>query len=71
MPSDRPAVPAIPAPMPGSARAASEPGLTIHIGEIVVAPEPRTAGRKATPRPAWQPPMSLAEYRATRARERR
>ncbi|MCW4460946.1 hypothetical protein OK349_04450 [Sphingomonas sp. BT-65] len=70
MRSDRPAVPAVSAPMPASARA-PEPGLTIHIGEIVVAPEPRPAAREPAPRPVWQPPLSLAEYRATRARERR
>jgi hypothetical protein len=46
-------------------------GVTIHIGEIVVAPEPRAPARHAGPRAAWQPPLSLSEYRASRARERR
>lgn len=69
--SNRPAVLAVSAQAPASERAPTEPGLTIHIGEIVVAPEPRPAAREAAPRPAWQPPLSLAEYRATRTRERR
>ena len=45
-------------------------GVTIHIGEIVIAPEPRAASDTG-PRPAWQPPLSLSDYRASRARERR
>ena len=49
---------------------ASPAGVTIHIGEIVIAPEPRAASDTG-PRPAWQPPLSLSDYRASRARERR
>lgn len=67
---ERSAIPTVSAPVPIPAHAAAEPGLTIHIGEIVVAPEPRPA-RETASRPVWQPPLSLAEYRATRARERR
>lgn len=42
--------------------------ITIHIGEIVVAPEnpPPTATHK---RQAWTPPVSIDEYRARRAKE--
>ncbi|WP_343519445.1 hypothetical protein [Sphingomonas sp.] len=69
--NDCPSPPTVSAPAPEPPRRASEPGLTIHIGEIVVAPEPHPAPRQAAPRPAWQPPLSLADYRATRARERR
>ena len=57
---------------PASRQDRSEPALRIHIGEIVIAPEPgppSTAERLAAP--AWQPPVALAEYRAARARERR
>jgi hypothetical protein len=44
-------------------------GVTVHIGEIVVAPEPRGGPPASAPRPAWQPPVSLADYRASRARQ--
>ena len=47
------------------------PALTIHIGEIVVAPEPGPASPAAPSPPPWQPPLSLSEYRARRAQERR
>ena len=50
---------------------ASAPALTIHIGEIVVAPEPGSAAHSAPSPPPWQPPLSLSEYRARRAQERR
>lgn len=50
---------------------ASAPALTIHIGEIVVAPEPGSASQSAPSPPPWQPPLSLSEYRARRAQERR
>ena len=59
-------VPVDPAPVDRSAG-----GVTIHIGEIVVAPEPRAPPRESGAHPAWQPPLSLSEYRASRARERR
>ena len=49
----------------------SAPALTIHIGEIVVAPEPGAAAPIAPSPPPWQPPLSLSEYRARRAQERR
>ena len=49
----------------------AEPGLTIHIGEIVVAPEPVPAPGAAPSPPPWQPPLSLSDYRARRAQERR
>jgi hypothetical protein len=44
--------------------------LQIHIGELVIAPEPRAPMREAPPPAAWEPPMSLAHYRASRSRER-
>lgn len=47
-----------------------QPPLQIHIGEIVIAPEPPAPLRERAPSPAWQPPLSLADYRASRARER-
>lgn len=50
---------------------ATAPALTIHIGEIVVAPEPGPASHFAPSPPPWQPPLSLSEYRARRAQERR
>ena len=55
----------------GGAEPAARGGLTIHIGEVVIAPEPRAPQREKAQGPAWQPPLSLAEYRETRARERR
>lgn len=51
---------------PATQSAAS--GVTVHIGEIVIAPEPRGRPPESAPRPAWQPPVSLADYRASRAR---
>ena len=50
---------------------AAAPALTIHIGEIVVAPEPGPSAHSAQSPPPWQPPLSLSEYRARRAQERR
>ena len=62
---------------PGSSAAqvtgdpAAAPALTIHIGEIVVAPESGPVSPSAPSPPPWQPPLSLSEYRARRAKERR
>lgn len=66
-----PAAPAPPATMGTAAAAPTEQApLQIHIGELVIAPEPRAPVREAGPRAAWEPPMSLADYRASRSRER-
>lgn len=62
----------VPAATMDSAAAASseQAALQIHIGELVIAPEPRAPVHEAAPRAAWQPPLSLADYRASRSRER-
>jgi hypothetical protein len=60
------------ATMDSAAAAPTEQGaLQIHIGELVIAPEPRAPVHEAAPRAAWEPPLSLADYRASRSRERR
>jgi hypothetical protein len=43
--------------------------LTIHIGEIVIAPDPARPQGEMQLRDRWQPPLSLDDYRARRARE--
>jgi hypothetical protein len=66
------AVPVAAAPAATSAAAAptEQAPLQIHIGELVIAPEPRAPVREPAPRAAWEPPLSLADYRASRSRER-
>ena len=49
----------------------SEAPLTIHIGEVIVAPETATEPGREVKSEKWQPPLSLDDYRAARARERR
>ncbi len=50
-------------------RAAPDPApLQIHIGELIIAPDPRPPLHQAAPA-AWEPPLSLADYRASRGRE--
>lgn len=59
------------APPPAAAAPAGGPSpLHIHIGELVIAPEPRAPQREAAPAAPWAPPLSLAEYRASRERAR-
>lgn len=69
------AVPVAPVPAATMDAAAAAPAeqapLQIHIGELVIAPELRAPVREAAPRAAWEPPLSLADYRASRSRERR
>ena len=43
--------------------------LNIHIGEIVIAPDPARPRAETPARDQWQPPLSLDEYRAQRTRE--
>lgn len=58
-------------PLPAAAApAGGPPPLHIHIGELVIAPEPRAPQREAAPAAPWAPPLSLAEYRASRERAR-
>lgn len=45
-----------------------QPPLQIHIGELVIAPEPRAPQHEAAAPAAWAPPLSLADYRASRTR---
>jgi hypothetical protein len=63
----------VPAATMESAAAAptEQAALQIHIGELVIAPAPRAPVHEAAPRAAWEPPLSLADYRASRSRERR
>lgn len=58
--------------LPGAASvpAGNAPPLHIHIGELVIAPEPRAPQRDAAPAASWVPPLSLADYRASRERAR-
>jgi hypothetical protein len=49
---------------------ADQAPLQIHIGELVIAPEQRAPVREEAPRKVWEPPLSLADYRASRSRER-
>jgi hypothetical protein len=66
----RPGDPGAPVPAQTMDAAAAGPTeqapLQIHIGELVIAPEPRAPVRET----AWEPPLSLADYRASRSRER-
>ena len=68
------AIPVAPVPAANMGTAAPAPTeqapLLIHIGELVIAPEPRAPVREAAPHPTWEPPLSLADYRASRSRER-
>lgn len=50
------------------AGASPQQPLQIHIGELVIAPEPRAPEPAAMPTPQWQPPLSLDAYRASRSR---
>jgi hypothetical protein len=66
-----PVVPVQAATMDMPAVGPTEPApLQIHIGELVIAPEPRPPVHETGPRAAWEPPLSLADYRASRSRER-
>lgn len=59
------------APLPAAAApTGGPPPLHIHIGELVIAPEPRAPQREAATPAPWTPPLSLAEYRASRERAR-
>ncbi|MEM7614626.1 MAG: hypothetical protein AAF245_06245 [Pseudomonadota bacterium] len=44
--------------------------LTIHIGEVIVAPDPPapTPPQQRAPRPKWTPALTLDDYRTSRAR---
>lgn len=64
---------AVPAPPAAPQPERAQP-VTIHIGEIVIAPDPPP--QAATPprpaaRPRWEPQLSLAEYREQRRRGER
>ncbi len=69
-PRNEPKVEAEPSPTASSEDSSENDArpITIHIGEIVVAPEnpPPAATHK---RKAWTPPVSIDEYRARRAKE--
>lgn len=51
-----------------SAPASQQQPLQIHIGELVIAPEPREPQPEALAPAQWQPPLSLDAYRASRTR---
>lgn len=60
--------PAAPQAVDATAAPSPQQPLQIHIGELVIAPEPRALEPAAAPVPQWQPPLSLDAYRASRSR---